>query len=230
MLFHRIRLERWRAAIRMDPDLAVLSSLVPSPSVWRDAALPGMVELGWVRDRRLDRRHAAPDRFLAIPYGLARELRPGDMIRVVVGEGSLSFEPFPDWHDPGDVACPVLEAIAARLLDGDPSGAPTDPIDIEQLLFELVGQVPDALRALQEPVGAMLRRAGLATHREHVGTATTDWDRHERWEAAVGWAVRETWEADRDRRDHEPPLEIGPGPEDWEDDGFVESRLLDQVG
>lgn len=232
MLLHRVSgLERWRAAIRMDPDLSVLSSLVTSPSVWWNAALPGMASLGWVRDRRLDRRHAAPDRFLAVPYGLTRELAAGDMIRVVVGEGSLTFEPVPGWRDPGDVAYPEVEAVARTLLDDAPDDDDglAGPVGIDRLLFELLGRAPDALRSLREPVGAMLHRAGLATHRELIGTSTIDWDRFERSEAAVEWAFREAWEAERPRRDHEPPPESGPGPDDWVDDPFVESSLLDQV-
>ncbi|MEZ4597625.1 MAG: hypothetical protein R3C32_12895 [Chloroflexota bacterium] len=85
MPLHRVtRLERWRAAIRLTPTFRA-GRLVEHPS-WRCTALPGVIEFGWVRDRRLDRYHAAPDRFLAIPYELARSLRPGDVVRHVVAE------------------------------------------------------------------------------------------------------------------------------------------------
>lgn len=219
VLLHRVtHLELWRSAIRMDPDLSVLSSLVERPGRWWDAEVPGVVELGWVRDRRLDRHHAAPDRFLAMPYPLARSLRPGDMLRVMVQEGSLTFEPVHDWRDPGEVAYRELEAVACRLLDVAPHGDATEPLDIESLLLELVGRSPDALRTLREPVGAMLHRVGLVTHREHAGTMATDWDRHERWEAAVDMAIREAREAERGPRDYDPPDWDGRLPDGWDDD------------
>lgn len=223
VLLHRVtHLERHRSAIRMDPDLSVLSGLVKSPTVWWDTALPGTVILDWVRDRRLDRRHAAPDRFLAIPYGLARSLRPGDMIRAVVAEGSLTFEPVYGWQPPADMAYPEVEAVACELIDGGPSPDPMAPIEIDQFVFELVGRMPDVLCALREPIGAMLHRSGLATHREQVGVPTTPWDRYEHHEQAFQWAEREAWQDERDGSDHDP--------DDWGADLMMDETLLDQVG
>jgi hypothetical protein len=230
VLLHRVtRLERWRAAIRLDPDLSVLARLVERPSWAWTGPLSGVIEFGWVRDRRLDRHHAAPDRFLAIPFGLARSLRPGDMLRVVVAEGSLTFEPMTGWHDPGVVAYPELEAVASRLLDAGSLVDPTEPIRIDDLVLELAGCAPGLLSGLREPVGAMLHRVGLVTHREHVGTAATDWDAHERWEAAVDWAVREAWESERDRRDYDTPDWDGTVPDHW-DELAMDDGLLDQGG
>lgn len=221
VLLHRVtRLERWRAAIRLDPDLSVLARLVEHPS-WRcTGALPGVIEFGWVRDRRLDRYHAAPDRFLAIPYELARSLRPGDVVRVIVAEGSLTFERMAAWQDPGAIDHPALESAACSLLGPRSRPDPTAPVRIDDLVFEAVGRAPDLLRDLREPLGAALHRVGLTTHREHVGTAATDWSAHERWEAAVDWAIREAWEAERDRRDYDHPFDIGPDPDDWDDDAM----------
>ncbi len=231
VLLHRVTgLERRRAAIRMDPDLTVLSSLVRGQAEWwRRAALPGVVSLGWVRDRRLDRWHAAPDRFLAMPYEFARALESGDMIRAVVAEGSLTFEPVPGWRDTGMVAYPQLESVASALLEVDSDEDPAEPFAIERLLFELVGRSPDALRTLQEPVGAMLHRAGLVTHRELAGTATTDWGCHERWEAAVEWARQEAWEAERGPRVYDPPVWDEPVPDDLDEDLDI-GPCVDQLG
>ncbi|MFN8520208.1 MAG: hypothetical protein U0667_12625 [Chloroflexota bacterium] len=230
VLLHRIsRLERWRAAIRMDPDLSVLARLVERPSWRRSGPLPGVIDYGWVRDRRLDRHHAAPDRFLAIPYVLARSLQPGDMLRVVVAEGSLTFEPVTGWRDPGATDYSLAEAVAGRVLDAWSQGDPTEPVRVDELVLELAGSAPALLRGLREPVGAVLRRMGLVTHREHVGTAATDWDAHERWEAAVDWAIRDAWESGRDRRDYDPPAWDGIVPDD-RDDEPAEDALLDQAG
>lgn len=223
MLLHRIsRLERRRAAIRMDPDLSVLSHLVGSSQAWWDPVLPAVVEVGWLRDRRLDRRHAAPDRFLAIPYGLARSLQPGDMLRVVVTEGSLTFEPVPDWQHPGEVDYPEVEAVACDLLDvDDRTSDPPEPIAIQRLVLELVGREPDALRSLREPIGAMLRRSGLATHREQVGMPITSWDRYEYREEALHWAARDARLDDQGWLDDDP--------DDWAGDLLLDETLLDHV-
>lgn len=222
MLLHRVsRLERRRAAIRMDPDLSVLSDLVGSPRTWGDIVLPGVVDLGWVRDRRLDRRHAAPDRFLAIPYALARSLQPGDILRAVVTEGSLAFEPLVGWQHPGEVAYPEVEAVACDLIDADPTLDPPEPIEIHRLVLELVGRAPDALRSLREPIGAMLRRSGLATHREQVGMPTTTWDRFEHREEALRWAARDAGQDAQGWLDDDP--------DDWGDDLLIDEVLFDQV-
>jgi hypothetical protein len=219
VLLHRVTvLERRRAAIRMDPDLSVLSSLVRRPWGHWDGAADATVSLGWVRDRRLDRRHAAPDRFLAIPYALAREMCPGDMVRTIVTEGSLAVERAPRWRDPGDVGYPELEAVAGALLASGPGEDLAEPVAIEQLVFELLGRAPDALRALREPVGAMLHRVGLATHREDAGTAAMDWQRHERWQDAVVRAVDEAWEARDERRGHGLGSDLDLDPDPWEED------------
>lgn len=223
LLLHRItRLERWRTAIRMDPDLSVLARLVERPSWAWTGPLPGVIEFCWVRDRRLDRRHAAPDRFLAIPYALARSLRPGDMLRVLVAEGSLTFEPLVGWQHPGEMAYPEVEAVACDLIDADPTLDPLGPIEIQRLVLELVGRAPDALRSLREPIGAMLRRSGLATHREQVGTPTTNWDRFEYREEALRWAARHA------RQDAQGWLDDDP--DDWDDEPAMDDALLDQAG
>lgn len=220
MLLHRVtHLERWRSAIRMDPDLSVLAHLVVSPSPWSDADLPGVVSLGWVRDRRLDRHHAAPDRFLSIPYALARSLPTGGMVRVVVAEGSLTFEPVPGWQHPGDMSYPEVEAVVCDLVDVDPTLEPLGPIQIHRLVLELSGRAPDALRSLREPIGAMLHRSGLVTHRELVGVPTTDWDRYEHREEALHWAEQAAWRDERDRLD--------PDSDEWE--GWPGSLMMDEV-
>jgi len=144
------------------------------------------------------------------------------MLRAVVAEGSLTFEPMRDWPHPGEVAYPEVEAVARDLLDVDPLGAAT-PIEIHRLVFELAGRAPHALRSLCEPLGAMLHRVGLATHREQVGLPTTDWDRHEFREEAIHWAERELQRDDMDRFDH--------GSDRWLDapgDLMMDDVLLDQ--
>ncbi len=95
-------------------------------------------------------------------------------------------------------------------------GKADEPVAIDELLFELLGRSPDALRSLREPVGAMLHRVGLATHREFVGVVTTDWAGHERWEAAAEWAIREAWANERDRWGCDPDPGLGLDAVDWE--------------
>ncbi len=186
VLLHRVtREERRRSAIRMDPDLSVLDPLIGPRRWWREALVPAAVAVGWVRDRRLDRRHAAPDRFLGISYDLARSLEPGDTIRAIIREASLTFEPVPGWVDPGDVRYPELEAVAGRSLGLGPDAEPTTDTGIHRLLFELAGAHPGILAGLREPVGAMFRRACLSTHRERVGMPWADWADGEWQEAAI---------------------------------------------
>jgi hypothetical protein len=71
----------------------------------------------------------------------------------------------------------VIEAVAGAWLvrtELDPE-APQAPID--RLLFEAVSRDPDLLRTARVPVGDLLRRCDLTTHRDLVGLPLTDWRR-----------------------------------------------------
>lgn len=233
---HRItRDERRRAALRMDPDLSVLGRAVGVHERWWSPPplLYAHIVVGWVRDRRLDRRHAAPDRYLAIPYDLARSMQPGDMVRVRVTNGTLLVEPDPVWQDPDPVEHPEVEAAARRLLRSGRSDHPADPVRIDELLLEAVGDAPDLLRRLRAPVGTLLRHHDLVPHRDLVGTPSTDWSEHD--DGAAVWTMvrRLVWEQEDRTREHErlAALDLWDDPadhDDWLDDDdtdLLEPRL-----
>jgi hypothetical protein len=159
------------------------------------------------------------------------------MVRVRVTNGTLTVEPDPAWQDPGPVEHPEVEAAARRLLRSGRSDHPAEPVCIDELLLEAVGDAPDLLRHLGEPVGSLLRHHDLVPHRDLVGTPSTDWSEHDD-DAAVWAMVRHlVWEQEDRTREHErlAALDLWDDPidhDDWLDDDtdLLEPGVVESIG
>jgi hypothetical protein len=185
VLWHRVTShERRVSALRMDPDLSVLDTVVRGSEV-RPAGWFTDIVVDWIRDRRLHRQQPTPERFLALPYELGRRLRPGGLISVVVTGATFDIQPVASAAPARTVPDPDLQAVAADLLGTPSNDGASAAIAVETLLFEALARAPELLRASVEPVGEMLWRCDLATHRDLVATRLTDWARHDH--AAAVW-------------------------------------------
>ena len=207
VLTHRTtRHERRLGAVRFDPDLSVLGTVVTAGEITCTDG-PVSIVTGWTRDRRLPSGSMTPDRYLTVPYGLARRFRPGHLIAVVVSDGTLSIDLGPVASQ-GSMPDPdALEAVATHLLGTHGLGDTADPVAIEDLLFEALGHHPDLLRAGAIPVGEMLRRCDLATNRDLVGVPLTDWNEYE-YRSEVWRTVHDTrWRAEMRAIQEQGPAE-----------------------
>jgi len=166
--------ERERSCLRLDPDLTVLAPLVSSGALRSPAGDLRMVADG-IHDPALDASKAVPDRFLALPYGVARWLTPGTMVGVTVRGGSLELLRLDDPEPASAQTTAVLEGVAADLLSRPLRPYPHGPVAVDDLLLEAAAIAPGLLRGLTEPIGDTLRRCGLTTRRDLLGTPLTHW-------------------------------------------------------
>lgn len=183
--------ERERSCLRLDPDLTVLAPLVWSGALRSPAGRLRIVADG-VEDPLLDPAKAVPDRFLALPYGVARQLVPGTMIGVAVRGGTLQIVPLGEPEPASAEAIAVLEEVAALLLDRPRRPYPRESATVDDLLLEAAALSPGLLRGLTEPIGDTLRRCGLDTRRDLLGTPLTDWE----WlhDGAAVWRLVSRWD------------------------------------
>jgi hypothetical protein len=208
--------ERDRCCLRLDPDLSVLAPLVQIGAV-RSAAGEVRVVADWIEDAALDPDQPAPDRFLALPYGVGRRLVPGTLVGVCVRGGSIDLRHLGPLAPSSSATVAVIEATAERLMarPRHPFREPT--LTVDALLTEASATTPSLLRELGEPIGALLQRCGLATHRNLVGHPMADWADLDR-DAAV-WDLVSRWDAvERARGDN-------PGDWTWADDRLAVAAM-----
>jgi hypothetical protein len=193
-LAHRLtEVERRVGALRVDPDFSLIAQLIEDGTL---AAWPrwGGIRVVWVRDASLDsRRRPVPDRFLSLPIGALDAHDAGSrlVLRVHADAAFLELEaPSVAWETNPASIVTVRDAAADRLRDDFPDRVPyrwREPAyeRIDSLLFESLGRAPELLGRGSEPVGSLLRRAGLETHRNLVGLPGTLWvridDRSDIW-------------------------------------------------
>jgi len=198
--------ERERSCLRLDPDLTVLAPLVWS-GVLRSPVGELRIVADGINDRALDPAKAVPDRFLALPYGVGRRLVPGSMVGVAIRGGTLDLVRLDDPEPASAETIAVLEEVGALLLGRPRRPYPHGPVAVDDLLVEATALMPDLLRGLTEPIGDTLRRCGLATRRDLLGTPLSDWE----WldhDAAV-WHLVSRW----DWEDGDPDAD--PDPTEW---------------
>lgn len=189
--------ERERGCLRLDPDLTVLAPLVWSGALRSPAGDLRIVADG-IHDPTLDAAKAVPDRFLALPYG-----------------GSLELVHLDDPEPASAQTTAVLEEVAADLLSRPRRPYPHGPVAVDDLLLEAAAISPGLLRGLTEPIGDTLRRCGLTTRRDLLGTPLTDWE----WldhDAAV-WHVVSC----RDWEDGDPSATPDATTWSWSNDTWV---------
>ena len=198
--------ERDRSCLRLDPDLTVLAPLVLSGAL-RSPAGPLFIVLHGIHDPGLDPAKAVPDRFLVLPYGVARRLVPGSMIGVAVRGGILDIVALDDAVPASAETMKLLESVAAELPGLPPSSATQMAAAVDDLLLEAAAVAPALLRTLTEPIGDTLRRCGLITRRDLLGTPHSDWEWLDR--GAAVWHLVSRWEW----QDGDPNAD--PDPTDW---------------
>lgn len=185
--------ERERSCLRLDPDLTVLAPLVWSGALRSPAGELRIVADG-IHDPLLDPAKAVPDRFLALPYGVARRLVPGTLIGVAVRGGTLDLVRLDDPEPAPAETIAVLGEVAELLFSRPQRPYPHGPAAVDDLLLEAAALAPGLLRGLTEPIGDTLQRCGLDTRRDLLGTPHTEWE----WldhDAAVWHLVdRRDWE------------------------------------
>jgi hypothetical protein len=219
VLRHRVtRYERRVSALRMDPDLSVLSSSLRGGAL---ACIQGhtSMSLDWVRDRRLSAAGPSPERFLSVPYALGRSLRPGRMLALIVRGDTFRVELDPPTPTRFSGASQTLEAVAAGLLSAPARGGPGAPVEIENLMFEALASSPDLLRDSTEPIGDMLRTCDLRTHWDLVGSPLTEWDDHHHRTAVSDMVRDERWRHEWWSDEREPQAHVVTG---WYDIGLSE--------
>ena len=185
--------ERERSCLRLDPDLTVLAPLVSSGALRSPAGDLRIVADG-IHDPALDASKAVPDRFLALPYGVARGLAPGTMVGVAVRGGSLELLRLDDPEPASAQTTAVLEGVAADLLSRPQRPYPHGPVAVDDLLLEAAAIAPGLLRGLTEPIGDTLRRCGLTTRRDLLGTPLTHWEWLDHGAAVWHLVSRRDWE------------------------------------
>lgn len=185
-LAHRLtELERRVGALRVDPDFALIAQLVEDGTL---AAWPrwGGIRVVWVRDASLDtRRRPVPDRFLSLPIGALDGHEAGSrlVLRVHADAAFLELEGASVKWDASPASIGTIREVAGeRLRDDFPDRLPylwRDPAyeRVDSLMFEALGRMPDLLGRGAEPVGSLLRHAGLEPHRDLVGLPGTLWAR-----------------------------------------------------
>lgn len=95
------------------------------------------------------------------PAGWLGLAEPGDLVAIRVANGTLSVEPI----DEGSVDETAAEATAARLAEVyDALGGVNvvgGPLDVPELMLELVGRNPSTLERAQPPLSELIARTGL---------------------------------------------------------------------
>lgn len=185
-LAHRLtEVERRVSAIRVDPDFTLIAQLIEDGAV---SAWPrwGGIRVVWVRDSSLDtRRRPVPDRFLSLPIGALDGHEAGSrlVLRVHGDAAFLELESASVAWDASPASIATIREVAGeRLRDDFPDRLPylwRDPAyeRVDSLMFEALGRMPDLLGRGAEPVGSLLRHAGLEPHRDLVGLPGTLWAR-----------------------------------------------------
>jgi hypothetical protein len=185
-LAHRLtEVERRVGALRVDPDFSLIAQLIEDGTL---AAWPrwGGIRVVWVRDASLDsRRRPVPDRFLSLPIGALDGHDAGSrlVLRVHADAAFLELEgPSVAWESSPASIGTIREVAGERLRDHFPDRVPylwREPAyeRVDSFLFEALGRMPELLGRGAEPVGSLLRHAGLESHRDLVGVPGTLWAR-----------------------------------------------------
>jgi hypothetical protein len=177
-------LEHRLEALRIDPDFTVLGDLVEHGIL---QAWPGWggVRVVWLRDSSLDARYRPmPERFLSLPFGALDDFAAGSSIVVSVDHEVpiLELRLLKEHVDSDDSVIQLFrEVVGPRLrsrneLSHDRWSTPPHG-GIADVVFEALGRQPNLLARAGTPVGAMLARCGLETHREFFGRRGTLWAR-----------------------------------------------------
>lgn len=207
--------ERRVGALRVDPDFTLIAHLVEecTISAWHRW---GGIRVVWVRDTSLDARgRPVPDRFLSLPIGALDGHAAGSrlVLRVHADATFLELEgPSVEWDiRPGSIAT-IREVAGDRIRDDFPDRfhdrwrePPYERIDA--FLFEALGRSPGLLGRGTEPVGSLLRHAGLEPHRDLVGLPGTLWARVD--DRSAIWAGLDAEETE------EVPFDAVAGETDW---------------
>ncbi|MCY7417959.1 MAG: hypothetical protein LH650_05605 [Chloroflexi bacterium] len=215
-LRHRVtRHERKWSALRVDPDLTALSTALDMDALHCAEGITE-ISLGWTRDHACLPDRVVPERYLRIPYELARRLRPGATVEVVVTGDTFRIELDCGMRDRPVLVDRTLEAVAASLLQSAGQSTATAPVDLETLLFETLARDPSLLRGSREAVGEMLRRCDLATKWGMVASPLIDWDEYAHWSQAWDLVRRDQWRHERMADDWQPGYPVATG---WYDIG-----------